>query len=73
MENFLVIAILLCFLLLVVYSVIEITTCKQFSKREKTNYLFFVFVLPFAGSLIYFIFLRKSYNIFRNNASRCWK
>jgi len=46
-------------LVFIVTSVYDISKNKLLTNREKTNYLFLVFVIPFGGTLIYYIFFRK--------------
>lgn len=59
MENLLIYILLLIMLIYVIFSVLDITRSRLLTKRDKTNYLFLVFIFPFGGSIIYYAFLKK--------------
>jgi hypothetical protein len=59
MEDIIIYLILLFMLTFVILTVIDILKSRVFTRRIKTNYLFLVCIIPFVGSLIYYIYLKN--------------
>jgi len=45
----------------ILFTASDIHRSKLLTKREKTNNLFLILVIPFGGSLIYYLYLKKQH------------
>jgi hypothetical protein len=57
MDNLAVYFISLIILIAIVLSALDISRSVFLTKRQKANWMFLVFIIPFGGSIVYYIYV----------------